>query len=189
MEHKCEECNAPLSTQGHKRFAKVCSATCQHARKRRRYREKHPRSRPIGLTQCVSCNESISEDRQRRGAKFCSERCRAGYQGRAYAELNPVPRRGSPGVIATGSVGAAAEMAVCADLLMRGYAVFRAVSQACPCDLAVLRDGRLLRIEVKTGYRTASGGVQYPKLSKEHFDVLAIVMRHNREIIYEPAEF
>lgn len=88
--------------------------------------------------------------------------------------------------LSSGTVGALHELLVAADLLRRGYAVFRALSQSAPCDLAILLGPRLFRVEVTTGYRNASGYVSSPKRKheREKWDVLAIVL-HDGEILYE----
>jgi hypothetical protein len=46
-------------------------------------------------------------------------------------------------------VGAACELIVAADLLRRGFAVYRNVSQAGITDLVALKNGRVLRVQVK----------------------------------------
>lgn len=80
-------------------------------------------------------------------------------------------------------------MLVCADLLLKGYAVFRAVSPACSCDLIVLKDGKLCRVEVTTGHRRDNGKVNCPLKTPGAYDVLAIVVDDGKEIVYEPNFF
>jgi len=85
----------------------------------------------------------------------------------------------------TGTVGAISELRVCAFLLSRGYEVFRSVSPSCSCDLAILKDGKLLRIEVRSGYRQENGRII---TSRKHIaDVLAIAIKD--EVIFEPELF
>lgn len=87
----------------------------------------------------------------------------------------------------TGTAGTISELLVGVDLLKRGYEVFRALSPSCSCDLSILKDGCLLRVEVKTGYRNGATGnviTTTPK-DRDHFDIFAIVIR-GEEIIYEP---
>lgn len=110
--------------------------------------------------------------------RFCSQRCGA------------TARNGGPTVsaypgLASGTVGAISELLVSADLLRRGYAVFRALSAACPCDLAVLKGTTLIRVEVKTSYRYR-GKLMRPTLRTDNFDVLAICI--GAEIVYEVAD-
>jgi hypothetical protein len=90
--------------------------------------------------------------------------------------------------LSTGQVGAMTELMVCVDLIKRGYEVFRAVSPASSCDIAILKNNQLLRIEVKTGYRYLNGaiGSGYGENQKGRFDILAIVIHKTNEIIYQP---
>lgn len=66
-------------------------------------------------------------------------------------------------VISTGTKGAIGELSVCADLLSKGYAVFRAVSPHCPCDLVVIKGTQTLRIEVRRGIRSKGKNYLVPK--------------------------
>jgi hypothetical protein len=86
--------------------------------------------------------------------------------------------------IPVGTVGAMHELLVCADLLKRGYAVFRSVSPNAYCDMLMAKDGAILRVEVTTGCRTISGSLSFPP-KKNRFDLLAIVEK-NWRITYLP---
>ena len=55
--------------------------------------------------------------------------------------------------LSASTVGAISELAVCSDLLSKGYDVFRSVSPAAPCDLIAHKEGKLIRVEVKTNAR------------------------------------
>ena len=70
------------------------------------------------------------------------------------------------------------------DLLQKGYVVYRAIEGTASCDLAVLKNGRLLRIEVTTGHRKPYGGVGTPKKDARKFDILAITLPET--ILYRP---
>lgn len=91
--------------------------------------------------------------------------------------------------VSPGTVGAIHELIVSADLMRRGYHVFRALSQSSPCDLIAFREsGVLLRIEVKTTVRYASGEIRVLTFlpgEKEKFDVLALVT-HDGGLMYVP---
>ena len=68
--------------------------------------------------------------------------------------------------IAPATTGAIGELRVCADLMERGYEVFRALSQSRhSCDLVAMRGAFMLRIEVRTGTRRpdSTGHVTYLK--------------------------
>jgi hypothetical protein len=74
-------------------------------------------------------------------------------QGPLYSETQkPLDNGGKQRFngLAASTVGAISELAVCADLLSKGYDVFRSVSPAAPCDLIAQKEGKLIRVEVKT---------------------------------------
>lgn len=129
---------------------------------------------------CVRC--SVKFFPANKQSLYCSRACRnaAGNDRNSFKSRHP----GLP----TATVGAIGKMQVCADLLSKGYEVFRAVSASCSCDIAILKDGKMLRIEARTGYRSkASGKLLYPKKShdggrSEHH---AIILGPN-EIVYLP---
>jgi hypothetical protein len=123
---------------------------------------------------CVNCGGEIPGHRVRRtkgAAKWCDPSCANEYRKKLYAGQNTIWN------IASGTVGAINELRVSVDLLVKGYAVFRALSPACPCDLVVLYDGRVFRVEVTTGHRSVGGNIQYPKKDNTRYDVLAVVVQ------------
>jgi len=77
-------------------------------------------------------------------------------------------------------------MRVSTDLLMHGAEVFRALSPNCSCDLIILKDGKLLRVEVTTGHELLNGRVIHPKKTFAKRDLLAVVLWDGR-IEYRPA--
>jgi hypothetical protein len=121
----------------------------------------------MATCQNVQCqNEFTPNGRKRR---FCSKRCRIASHNSPY--ISPYP--GLP----TGTVGAIAELRVSADLLARGYEVFRALSSHCSCDLAVLKNNQLQRVEVRTAYanpRTKKVYCTLPKVNRR--EILAKVL-------------
>jgi hypothetical protein len=112
--------------------------------------------------------------------KYCSYKCaKTGYRRTTYLAPSQFP--GLPPT----TVGAINEFRVAIDLLGKGYEVFRALSPACSCDLAILRDSRFLRLEVKTAYRNPrSGHVSYPRRWLKRADHVAAVLP--TEITYYP---
>lgn len=133
---------------------------------------------------CISCGKSISPPlKNKKGTqrKYCSPECRDLAYSAKYRENNPL--------MGTSSVttGAISELRVAIDLLSKGYDVFRAVSPHCPCDLAILKNKQLLRIEVRTTH-ISSTGKPYKLISKHDdptvIDMYAWVLPN--EIIYEP---
>ena len=131
---------------------------------------------------CRFCQKPLPES-YRNQKRYCSKSCYSNYGKAEYRAQNP-----HVGHCTTGQTGGLSELLVCADLLRQGYDVFRAVAQSCSCDLVVLCKGQLLRIEVKTAYRTKAG-LKFPGLRQgqaEKFDILAMVWLDNNEIRYEP---
>jgi len=123
----------------------------------------YPPTRP-----CKHCNEMyvFFQDRH----KFCSYECYVAYERFAN---NREPYADN---ITSATVGAIHELIVATDLLGKGYAVFRALSPNCDCDLIVSMNGELLRVEVTT--RQIGRDVKHPATNREHpekFDLLAVV--------------
>ncbi len=118
--------------------------------------------------------------------KFCSGGHGAKYRLQKNHDANP------PLGITTGTMGAIGELRVAAELLSKGYEVFRAVSPACSCDLAVLKNGQLLRIEVRTAparptnsrVLAVTGIVN--NVDKTKSDIAAIISRDGGKIEYHP---
>ncbi len=92
-----------------------------------------------------------------------------------------------------GTNGAASELIASVDLLKRGYAVFRAVSPHCPCDLVAMRDGVCLRVEVRTGtLNLSTSNVAIPVRDADRFDLLAVVVGDQVGYLgrgFDPADF
>jgi PD-(D/E)XK endonuclease len=130
---------------------------------------------------CRNCKAVLSEAKQRRRAVFCTHRCRKEKEFAKYRQV--CPKRPH----STSTTGAISELIVAADLLRRGYEVFRAVSPGCSCDLAVLRDGVLKRIEVRTGSRHTGALTFSSKAHEAHrYDVMAVCVPETGEIVYSP---
>ena len=91
-----------------------------------------------------------------------------------------------PRPLKSGETGARSELLVCANLIKRGYEVFRAVSPHCSCDLLVLKSGITERIEVRTGYKLPSGKVMYPNraFDRSRSDVTAVITQEDDVIWY-----
>ena len=121
---------------------------------------------------CRGCGGLIPHARPRL-ALYCDNDCRRDADRQRYRMANPTPRL-SPGI-----TGARHELLVCADLIGRGFEVFRAVAPH-GCDLAILQDKRLYRVEVTTGhiYTTQKGrrSLYHPQKNFDKFDVLALVL-------------
>lgn len=72
--------------------------------------------------------------------------------------------------------GAAGELLVAADLMLKGYDVFRALAPNAGVDLIAVKDGEFVQVEVRNGTRHAPGAKLHCQLSGS-WDVLAVVDR------------
>ena len=66
------------------------------------------------------------------------------------------------------------ELLVAYDLMKKGNHVFRALSNTAPCDLAIVDNGVLKTVEVRTGFKNKSGKLIYQKIGNA--DIWAIVI-------------
>ncbi len=101
---------------------------------------------------------------------YCSVECRESYG------------KHQPFDISSGSIGAVGELVVAADLLRKGYEVFRSVSPSCSADIVIHRDGKSRRVEVRTGFIQTSGKIVANRVHRA--DILAIVLVDR--VVYEP---
>lgn len=132
---------------------------------------------------CLNCKKVVPAKKLRQKYRSCSVSCaailRKKRRARSYREINAEPTVSKP------TAGAINELRVACDLLLRGYAVFKALSPACPCDFAVLKNGNLYRIEVTGAAISGGGKLMYAPHNPKNYDFLAIVKR-NGEITYVP---
>ena len=133
---------------------------------------------------CRTCNNGIPFTRLKRhpNTKTCSKICSELYWKTRYSEHNF--GLGDNKLVA-GTVGVIQELRVATDLLIKQYEVFHAFSPSCSCDLAILKNGQLLRVEVTTVHYSASGKLLRARKKDKLFDILALVFRDGR-IIYQP---
>lgn len=127
---------------------------------------------------CIVCNKKL----KRQQKKHCSNLCRR-------TRINKRYDIGQNGKISTASIGAGAELAVGSDLINKGYYVFRNLSPNGPCDLIIMKDGVLKKIEVKTGRIHTNGQLTfgYSKLRDGgNFDILAVWTDHNIFYFHPP---
>lgn len=109
---------------------------------------------------CVQCGKEEGTNQHLK--KLCSDECRKLYYGR-HREVRMSKD------IASGTVGAITELKVSTWFMEKGYAIFRALSPACFCDLIAIRNSEVLYLEVRTGYISANGSVGFPaKISSKN---------------------
>lgn len=129
---------------------------------------------------CVECATAFTARDLR--WKVCSDLCR----GKRHTTITGRPGDGVSGYsgkIPSGTRGAITELYLCALLLNAGYSVFRAMSQACFCDLVIYKE-KLLMVEVKTGYKNKETGKVIYNKSKHDFDIYAVRDRHTGEFFF-----
>lgn len=86
--------------------------------------------------------------------------------------------------ISSSTVGAMSELLAAADLMRRGYAVFRALSPSCFCDLIAEKNGKTEMVEVRTGYRGSDGRLAFPKLKHDRVTMFCVVERNESSVNY-----
>lgn len=80
------------------------------------------------------------------------------------------------------------ELRVAVDLMDKQYEVFRSISPACSCDLAILKGNKLIRVEVTTGTKAYTpGNITHPPKDASRYDVLAVVIGDS--IVYKPDDW
>ena len=133
----------------------------------------HPLDLP--LRNCLKCGDSYKPKKTYQ--QFCSVRCRVfkNNEGKPFFRLG----------LATGTVGAIAELMVSCDLMRRGFELYRALSQSSSCDLLALRGGVFYSVEVRSGQHTIKKGVQYSK-QNIRAQIVAVVTHVDEEIHYFP---
>lgn len=125
---------------------------------------------------CKHCGKPIPIIR-RSDAIYCSSDCRQSATKKRYHSLNPQT------TLTPTASGAVSEYKVIIDLLHRGFEVFRSVEPGATCDLAILQNGKLLRVEVKT-LKYSYSGKPYSPNKPIKADILASVMPD--KIYYTP---
>lgn len=130
---------------------------------------------------CIQCGKPYEP--QKFNQKYCSYECRTLSSKIKYKEFNPDTLKGKT----SATTGAISELRVAVDLLAKGYDVFRALSPNCPCDLAILKENKLLRVEVRTAFISITSKIYKTKSQrddKNNIDVYAWVLPD--KITYEP---
>lgn len=110
--------------------------------------------------------------------------------GESVGGITHHPAKYPAGTITTGITGAISELRVSADLLTRGFAIFRAVSQSCECDLIAMKNKKLFRVEVTTCRQVAKNGSlgNTKKADGHKFDILATYISSEDRIVYQGAD-
>lgn len=117
---------------------------------------------------CKGCGSVLEKDYPNR--LYCTPKCK----NQSYSARWP---KADKRAMCTGTAGALNELLAAADLMRKGFAVFRALSPACHCDLVVVGKARALRIEVTSAKRYPDGVLRFPKhRDTSRYDILALVL-------------
>ena len=112
----------------------------------------------------IKLRKIIVEEQSLSGAAYA-----CGLSGRAKVELGDR-------TLKAGHLGAIAELIVAADLMQKGYDVYRPLSPMASCDLLGIYDQDIIRIEVKRGEVSENGRPNCDvRRNAGKFDLLAIV--------------
>jgi hypothetical protein len=177
--YDCARCQAPIPEARRRIHARYCSQSCARARERERKQALRPPVNPTTL-RCLRCDDPIPPERLRRRSLYCTKAC---YRLGVHTALRT--ERAYPLASSKGTTGAISELRVAADLLSRGYEVFRALSPACSCDLAILVHHQIYRVEVKTGSIHPRTGTVSFATTPIRAEILAVATRE--AIFYTPA--
>lgn len=122
---------------------------------------------------CKQCGLTITSNRR----VYCSSEC---------SKDADKARIAYPGIPA-GTVGAVGELLVSAELLSKGYSVYRSVSPHSPFDLVACKNGEMVSIEVKTGQVRQGGSLSYHKgQNSQEPDHYAVVFPGENRVIFVP---
>ena len=131
---------------------------------------------------CAKCGKAIPETRHK-SARYCDMKCLKSHSLEKWRV-----KHGASLGLSTSTTGAVGELIVAVDLMKRGLDVFRALSPSSSCDLAFLFRGRLIRVDVRTGYVGGDGKPRFHKAKKDagRSDIYACVVHAENAIYYLP---
>jgi endogenous inhibitor of DNA gyrase (YacG/DUF329 family) len=136
---------------------------------------------------CSFCGDSIPLKRISPKTRFCSARCRNLAHRSQFMQGKTIKtyHQTFPPELSTGMKGAIGELIVSADLLLKGFDTYRAVSQSSKSDLVIVVPGpRVYRVEVTTGSYTQKGTLSFPTKDSVKFDILAVYLPSDNSIHY-----
>lgn len=135
----------------------------------------------IEYKSCALCGkEFLSRNPQH---KYCCARCQSTENRIRYyrnnGNIQTFPKELSS------SIGAACELIVCADLLSKGYHVFRSMSPTAPYDLVVTMKEKTIRVEVKKHPIGKVGSfVKHTLVRKPETDIVALMDSRDNSVTY-----
>jgi len=131
---------------------------------------------------CVVCGKEYPASKTYQ--KYCGKSC--ARSNHSKHSLTSVVK--SEGVrLSTGTIGAITELVVSADLMKKGYEVFRALSPSCSCDVLALKDGLITKFEIRTGTYTVNNILSYGK-ANVRADKIAVATYSDNAVHYIEAD-
>ena len=137
---------------------------------------------------CEYCGKLISSKKQKT-ARFCSRSCRTRAQTQRYKIIcnetyDKHHVEAFQNNIYNTSIGTMNELIIGANLISKGYEVYKSLSNIGP-DYIILKGKQYLRVEVTCGYKNSENEIRWPVHDPSKYDVLALVF-HNGTIQYKP---
>lgn len=86
--------------------------------------------------------------------------------------------------IPSGTVGAISELEISSDLMKKGYSIFRSLSPSCFCDIVAIKNEKILKIEIRTGYMTNKEKIFFPRKKHGEIDLFGIYERNLNKCFY-----
>jgi|SRR5262245_16548109 len=124
---------------------------------------------------CPICGTSFRK--RSHSHRICSDECR----DKVYSHRCKKPGAG----ISSWTTGAAIELIVSVDLLLSGWAVFRALSPHCFCDLIAVKEEQTRYLEVRSG-QTTLAGICFKKNHRAGATEFAVVVLPDQKVHYYP---
>lgn len=117
------------------------------------------------IRQCKNCTKEFEV--HHKSKKFCTSRCKDLFCHRKSQHI--------PNHLSTGTTGAMIELLVSADLIRKGYYVFRNVGPHGPCDIIAMKNNKQYLIEVKTKSFKSNGEIRLfkPVNPNGKYDIVA----------------
>jgi len=176
---RCDKCRQDLPLENYYLFDGVYDKTCKGCRNAAQ-RENYRNKRKEYSLSCLFCKKNYISSRK--NSQTCTRRCKEKYK---YETTSAIAK--DRVYISPATRGAISEYKVSSFLMVNGYDVFRSMSPSSFCDLVVIKDNVVKKIDVKTGYVSVSGKVTYikNKLRNGGFpDLYAVVDKITNDIYF-----
>ena len=130
---------------------------------------------------CPSCHiefDDINNPQWKRKI-YCSTKCQRikfAYQNTPWIKENKISKS---------TVGAIAELIASADLMSKGFQVYRALSPSSDCDILAEKEHKVYKFEIRTGRYNWKGSLTFPPKSIKAPNLI-IITHNDKKIHYVP---